>query len=70
MNNTLGAIKKLYQGINSTDVLADISNDVLTENTCRNGRTALWYLCGCEEVAIYTDTLEYLTEDEIKNELE
>lgn len=69
MNNTLGAIKKLYQGINSTDVLADIANDRLTENICVNGRYVIWYISEKEEAAIYTDTLEFLTEEEIQKEL-
>ena len=67
--NNLGAIKKLYSIINSQDVLFDIEHDVLTENVCRNGRKVIWYKSDGEEEAIYTDTLEFLTEEEIESEL-
>ena len=67
--NTLGAITKLYKGINSEDILADIESNRLTEQTCRNGRTALWYINEGTEAAIYTDTLELLTEEEINEQL-
>lgn len=67
--NVLGAIKKLYNRVNSHDVIEDIASDRLTENTCRNGRTVLWYMDENEDVAIYTDTLDFLTPEEVENEL-
>ena len=38
-------------------------------NIARNGRTVAWVLLECAEKAIYVDTLEELTEEEIESEL-
>lgn len=67
----LAAIKKLYEeiGFEDVDVLSDIEHDYLTENTCRNGRDVLWYIDEANNIAIYIDTLEFLTEEEIEKEL-
>lgn len=67
--NTLAALRRLYERIGYTDVLTDIANDHVTENTCRNGRTVLWYMDESRSQAIYTDGLEFLTEEEIESEL-
>lgn len=69
MNNVLAAITKLYKEIGFEDVLNDIEHDYLTENTCRNGRDVLWYIDENHNVAIYEDTLEFLTEEEIEEQL-
>lgn len=65
----LVALKKLYEEIGFENVLSDIENDYLTENSCRNGRDVLWYMDENNNVAIYIDTLEFLTEEEIEKEL-
>lgn len=65
----LEALLKLYEEINFQDVIEDIKHAHLTENTCRNGRTVLWYMDERLSVAIYIDTLEFLSEEEIEEEL-
>ena len=69
MNSVLAAIEKLYKEIGFEDVLNDIKNDYLTENTCRNGKEVLWYLDENKSVAIYVDSLEFLTEEDIEEQL-
>lgn len=70
MNSVLAAIKKLYKELcKEESVLNDIEHDYLTENTCRNGREVLWYFDGNNELAIYIDTLDFLTKEEIEKEL-
>lgn len=68
-NKTLMALEKLYKKLNMEHVLDDIRHDYLSECVCRNGREALWYMDESINVAIYTDTLEFLTLDEIDNQL-
>jgi len=65
--STLNALIKLYDeiGLSYTDVIRDMKYGYLTENTCRNGRDVLWYM----DVCIYIDTLEFLTEAEIDDQL-
>ena len=67
----LQAIIKLYKELNFENpaIIDDINNDYLTEHKARNGRAVLWYLDGVNECAIYADTLEILTANEIENEL-
>ena len=65
----LEALKKLYEKLNIDSILDDISDDTLTENTARNGRAVLWYLDESQNIAIYCDTLDFLTNEEIENEL-
>lgn len=67
----LKALKKLYEELNiiNPDIMSDYDNDYLTEHTARNGRPVMWYLEEGREAAIYTDTCELLTQEEIKNEL-
>ena len=70
-NNTLGAMVKLYEriGFNEPAVISDIMHDYLTQNETRSGRSVLWYSDIVQNIAIYEDTLEFLTEDEIVSEL-
>lgn len=70
MNSVLLAITKLYKEIGREEsVLFDIENDCLTENTTKSGRLVLSYLSNDIESAIYVDTLEFLTKEEIETEL-
>lgn len=67
----LQAIIELYKeiGFNSPDVLKDYDNDNLTIHKARNGREVLWYVDESHNAAIYIDSLEFLSEDEIEKEL-
>lgn len=67
----LVAIVKLYKELcfECPNVISDIENDALTENVCRNGREVIWYMDEANCKAIYIDTLEFLTEEEIEKEL-
>ena len=72
VNGTRAAIESLYSFLGVDDeetVLNDIEHDYLTVNTCMNGRTALWYLDERYNIAIYTDTAELLSPEEIEKEL-
>ena len=66
----MDAIKKLYEEIGLTmNVERDIDKDYLSEMTARNGRKVWWYVDENHNVAIYDDTAEFLTEEEIETEL-
>lgn len=67
----LEALEKLYKeiGFENPNIIDDVKNDYLTENTARNGRPMLWYEDNVMEVAIYLDNLQFLTDEEIENEL-
>lgn len=68
--STLKAVESLYNIIGiDTDVLTDIKEGILTENTTRNGRDVVWYNNGLNDVAVYIDTLERLTDEKIEKEL-
>ena len=76
MKNTsvLRALAKLYErlpkgyaGAVIEEINANFSS--LTENTARNGREVLWFMDTLHCEAIYIDTLEFLTEEEIEKEL-
>ena len=41
----------------------------LTVNTARNGRDAVWYFDGINQLAYYIDTNDKLTDDEIEEQL-
>ncbi len=71
MSNTLGAIKKVYEliGFETPEIIFDIRDDYLTEHEARNGRNVIWYLDETYNVAVYTDTLEVLSDEEIEKEL-
>lgn len=65
------AIEKVYSvaGIESESIFDDIKKDYLTLNTCRNGREVVWYMDESKNVAVYVDTLEVLSNEEIEKEL-
>lgn len=67
----LKALEKLYNeiGFENPNIIDDVKNEYLTENTARNGRPVLWYVDNVKEVAIYLDNLQLLTDEEIENEL-
>ena len=67
----LNAIVKLYSvlELDGEGILDDIKNGYLTENDTRSGRTVLWYLYGDKSVAMYVDSLEIMSEEEIEKEL-
>ena len=44
-------------------------NGTASINIARNGRAVAWVLLDCAEKALYVDTLEELTEEEIESEL-
>lgn len=68
--STLKAVEIIYNIIGiETDVLTCIKEGILTENTTRSGRDVVWYNNGLIDVAIYIDTLERLTDEEIEKEL-
>ncbi len=71
MENYNKAIKEIYNilGVNEPDIENDRKHDYLTDNVARNGRDILWYLDESNNIAIYVDTLERLTEEEIEKEL-
>ncbi len=65
------AEQKIYEilGFNKPDINNDRKYDYLTENVARNGREVLWYMDESHNLAIYVDTLEQLTDEEIEKEL-
>ena len=66
----LEAINKVYSIVGyGEDVFGDIENGYLTENETRSGRDVVWYMDGEKECAVYVDTLEVLTEEEIETQL-
>lgn len=65
----LAAIEKIYNKIGNRNIIDYIRHEYLTENTCRNGRDVLWFMDEDNNVAIYIDTLEFLTEEEIEEQL-
>lgn len=73
MKNTsiLKAMQVLYDYIGNTepDILNDIEHGYLTENTGRSGRDVVWYADENNDVAVYVDTLEILSDEEIDREL-
>lgn len=71
VNNMLIALKKLYEelGYEDPDIISDIEHDFLSNATCRNGKEVLWYMDDSKCMAMYIDTLEFLSEEEIEKEL-
>ena len=73
-DNQLKALIKLSQLMEIEPTFAKIirlmEDDTITINTARSGREAVWYLNAetGAECAVYTDTLEELTADEILEE--
>jgi len=74
MDNTavVKAIAKLYERLFDGCVetlIEDVNTGRLTKDTARNGREVLWYMDETRNEAVYIDTLEFLTEEEIEKEL-
>ena len=46
-----------------------VKDDSLTINTARNGRDVAWMLTETQNIAVYVDSLQQLTEEEIEREL-
>lgn len=67
--SVLGAMVKLYDELCMGDfVIDDIKWNLLSENIGRSGRLVLWYNDNTSEAAIYVDTLEFLSDEEIEKE--
>lgn len=68
---TIDAIKKIYESLNmdGESLFEDIKNDYITLNQARNGRAVVWYLAENAEMAVYTDDLSELSQEEIEIEL-
>lgn len=67
--SVLKAMVKLYEELCMGDfIIEDIQWNVLSENIGRSGRLVLWYNDNNSESAIYVDTLEFLTDEEIEKE--
>lgn len=68
-SSVLIAMVALYEELGYGDyILGDIRCDYLSENIGRSGRLVLWYNDNNSEAAIYVDTLEFLSEEEIEEE--
>lgn len=70
------AIKEALCEINYDKVANDeeqtqawLDDDTITINTCRNGSNAVWIVTESDEVAVYIDTLNTLSPEEIKEQL-
>lgn len=70
------AIKEALCNINYDSVADDeertqawIDDDSITINTCRNGRDVVCILTESDEVAVYIDTLDTLSQEEIEEQL-
>ena len=65
------AIIEVYKilGIQDPDIVNDFNNYYITENESRSGRAVIWYLDDSRECAVYADTLEELSKEEIIKEL-
>ena len=72
MKRRNNAVKKLYKklGFEKPDIFADYDNGYLSFHIARNARPVFWYLDECNNVAIYEDTAEFLTDEEIENFLQ
>lgn len=72
----VAAIKEALCEINYDKVANDeeqtqawLDDDTITINTCRNGRDAVWIVTENDEVAVYIDTLDTLSQKEIEEQL-
>lgn len=69
--NIKTAIEMIYRqlGMDLDNVDNDAEHNLLTVNTGRTGREAVWYLDFIgNESAVYTDTLQFLAREEIEAE--
>lgn len=59
-----------YDAAENEETLCEwYENGTASINIARNGRAVAWVLLDCAEKALYVDTLEELTEEEIESEL-
>lgn len=72
----VAAIKEALCEINYDKVANDeeqtqawLDDDTITINTCRNGRDAVWIVTESDEVAVYIDTLDTLSQKKIEEQL-
>lgn len=73
----LDAIEALYEEMysleeirnGSANVIEDYEAERLKEHKARNGRPVLWYTDGIHNIAVYVDTAELLTDEEIEDQL-
>ncbi len=54
---------------NENSIQEWLNDDTISICTCRNERSVVWIITDCKEVCIYVDTLEQLSNVEIKREL-
>ena len=59
-----------YDVAESEDTIQEwLADDTISICTCRSGRTAACIITDCKEACVYVDTLEQLTDVQIKCEL-
>ena len=59
-----------YDNQNPEFIQTLIDDDSITINTARSGRTVVWIIIDdIKEVALYVDTLDILSDDDIQREL-
>lgn len=59
-----------YDSKNPEFIQTLIDDDSITINTARSGRTVVWIIIDdIKEVALYVDTLDILSDDDIQREL-
>lgn len=54
---------------NENSIQEWLDDDTISICTCRSGRTAACIITDCKEACVYVDTLEQLTDVQIKREL-
>jgi hypothetical protein len=56
--------------MSDSDIQYEIDHDVISLSTCRNGRDVVWaQISDTKTRAVYVDTLEELSNEEIEKEL-
>lgn len=59
-----------YDVAESEDTIQEwLADDTISICTCRSERTVAWIITDCKEVCVYVDTLERLSDAQIKHEL-
>lgn len=59
-----------YDVAESKDTMQEwLADDTISICTCRSGHTAACIITDCKEACVYVDTLEQLTDVQIKREL-